>query len=220
MRGACRCVIPAEGYYMSAKKKNLKGLYFVTRKDRHLLLMAGLCAPSYVNGRWTPTFSVITTKLLKSHALYQYNKFQPVLLPDRAALATWLNTSSETWTTAHANIILHPTYDETTLQWYEVSRKVEKGGPDSATLIEPVHGNLDPIPTFLRRQAALQDKKAPSPSVIDLTRDDDEEPSAAPEPKKACINSNVEAVPSSVRKDRSTKSLAQRNRHRPSPSSL
>ena len=67
-------------------------------------------------GRTLWTFTIVTTDANKEFS-WLHDR-QPVFLTSKAALDTWLDTSSQTWTKELSEMVLQPYQDTTvSLEW-------------------------------------------------------------------------------------------------------
>lgn len=101
------------------------------------------------------TFTIVTTDASKQ--LDWLHDRMPVILPDSASLAAWLDTSSQTWTSSAARLVKSyplplpspsskakaPEFGD--LECYAVPTEVGKVGAESATFVEPVQKRRDGI---------------------------------------------------------------------------
>ncbi|KAI0270732.1 hypothetical protein BC834DRAFT_967456 [Gloeopeniophorella convolvens] len=154
VRGRKRCVVVAQGYYEWLKRGAQRVPYFTRHKDGRLMLFAGLYDRATPEGETKPlwTFTIVTTAASRASA-WLHDR-QPVILTSPAALARWLDTSSETWDTTLA-ALLEPHNDAAApLECYAVPAEVGKVGTESPAFVEPVEKRRDGIEALFARQAA------------------------------------------------------------------
>ncbi|KAF7307725.1 LigB domain-containing protein [Mycena kentingensis (nom. inval.)] len=160
LKGPKRCAVPCQGYYEWQTKGKSKTPHFVKPKDGRLMLMAGLS----VSCSRTWTFTIVTTQASSSFAWL--HERQPVVLHTPEALAAWLDTSSQKWSTDLAKLCVPPQCE---LDCYAVPPEVGKVGTESPTFIEPVKQRKDGISAMFAKQkeaaAASTSKSTESSSI-------------------------------------------------------
>ncbi|KAH9003841.1 DUF159-domain-containing protein [Lactarius hatsudake] len=176
IKGRKRCVVVAQGYYEWLKKGTQRIPHFTRRKDRRLMLFAGLYDSATLDGQSEPlwTFTIVTTAA--SSDLAWLHDRQPVILTTQDALDRWLDTSTQTWDPKLSRL-LDPSSD-TPLECYAVPQEVGRVGVESPTFIEPVERRKDGIEALFTRQAAKASSASPvggrkrkrEPSVSHLDR--------------------------------------------------
>ncbi|KAF7297209.1 LigB domain-containing protein [Mycena indigotica] len=210
IKGAKRCAIPCQGYYEWLTKGKSKLPHFIKPKDGRLLLMAGLWDVVQLQGAshnvsllrshhfidqseplWT--FTVVTTTA--NSAMSWLHDRQPVILHTPEALAVWLDTSSQKWSTDLVKLLGPTKYP---LDCYQVPPEVGKVGTESPTFIEPVATRKDGIQAMFAKQkpkaasssssqvrVASPQKQAPKRKHGSESEDEIEILDGPPSPKKA-----------------------------------
>lgn len=161
IKGKKRCAVPAQGYYEWLTKGKDKLPHFIKRKDNDVLLMAGLYDSAVIDGRTIWSFTIVTTDAAPSFS-WLHDR-QPVFLTSKAALDTWLDTSSQTWTPELSKFVLHPYDDDANvpLECYQVPKEVGKIGTESPTFVEPVANRKDGIQAMFAKQKQSQQHSNP-----------------------------------------------------------
>lgn len=128
-----RCLIPADGFYEWKRGVRGKQPYFVRRRDRAPIAIAGLWE-SWMgpNGEELETAAIVTTQA--NATLMPIHDRMPVIVPE-AAFDLWLNTHAVDAETANALIVPAP---DDLLEAYPVSHTVNRAANDAPGLIEPV----------------------------------------------------------------------------------
>ncbi|KAI0351590.1 DUF159-domain-containing protein [Trametes cingulata] len=163
IKGKKRCAIVCEGYYEWLKKGKERLPHFTRHKDGRLMLLAGLWDCTYLEGSAEPlfTFAIVTTDASKEFS-WLHDR-QPVILPDEAALETWLDTSAGKWTPELSKICMPYRYTDHPLVCYQVPKEVGKIGTDSPTFIQPIQERKDGIQAmFAKQQATSTQSKNPA----------------------------------------------------------
>ncbi|KAH9177298.1 DUF159-domain-containing protein [Lactarius sanguifluus] len=182
IKGRKRCVVVAQGYYEWLKKGTQRIPYFTRRKDRRLMLFAGLYDSATLDGQSEPlwTFTIVTTAASSDFA-WLHDR-QPVILTTQDALDRWLDTSTQTWDPKLSRLLGHYADTDSPLECYAVPQEVGRVGVESPTFIEPVEKRKDGIEALFTRQAAssaspVGGKRKREPSVVShLDRSETERP--------------------------------------------
>ncbi|TFK69809.1 DUF159-domain-containing protein [Pluteus cervinus] len=169
IKGRKRCAVLCQGYYEWLTKGKEKLPHFTKPKDGGLMLMAGLYDSVILEGQTEPlwTFTIVTTDANKDFS-WLHDR-QPVILSTKEALNMWLDTTSQTWSTALTKLVqpysdtLHP------LECYQVPKEVGKVGVESPTFIESITQRKDGIQAMFAKQKSTQPpptKRARDPSPV------------------------------------------------------
>ncbi|CAL1698021.1 unnamed protein product [Somion occarium] len=152
IKGRKRCAVPCQGYYEWLKKGKERIPHFIKRKDGHLMLLAGLYDCAHLEGESEPlwTFTVVTTDANKE--LNWLHDRQPVILPNREAVLTWLDTSPQKWTPELTKLVQPHRDEDAPLICYPVPKEVGKVGTESPTFIEPIAERKDGIQAMFAKQ--------------------------------------------------------------------
>jgi len=100
------------------------------------------------------SFTIVTTSACKPFA-WLHDR-QPVILSSREALDTWLDTSSQAWTSALTKLVEPCDRLASSLECYQVPKEVGKVGTESPTFIEPIANRKDGIQAMFSRQMQAQ----------------------------------------------------------------
>ncbi|OJT01568.1 hypothetical protein TRAPUB_7964 [Trametes pubescens] len=170
IKGKKRCAVVCEGYYEWLKKGKERLPHFTKHKDGRLMLLAGLWDCAILEGSTEPlwTFSIVTTDACKEFSWL--HERQPVILPDEAALSTWLDTSSGKWTPELTKLCepYHSSSDHP-LVCYQVPKEVGKIGTESPTFVQPVKDRKDGIQAMFAKQQKPQPQLTAASSTADPT---------------------------------------------------
>ena len=143
-----RCLVPCDGFYEwhavdNSGKKLVKGKqpYYIQRKDRTLLAMAGIWdiwsgsgqAADPEQSKSITSFSIITTDA--NPAMQKIHHRMPVILKPEN-FDSWLMSSGEQSTNVLKSLLIP--YEDDDLMIYPVSTSVNSPKNNSAALIEPV----------------------------------------------------------------------------------
>ncbi|KZP09616.1 DUF159-domain-containing protein, partial [Athelia psychrophila] len=157
IKGKKRCVVICEGYYEWLKKGKDRLPHFIRPKDsQKMMLLAGLYDCTVLEGSTEPlwTFTIVTTAACDD-LLWLHDR-QPVVLTSKAALETWLDTSSQKWTPALTKLVQPSDNVTFPLECYQVPKEVGKVGAESSTFIEPIANRKDGIQAMFSRQKEAQ----------------------------------------------------------------
>jgi putative SOS response-associated peptidase YedK len=198
-----RCAVPAEGYYewlqKPMRKKMDKIPYYIKRKDNKLMFIAGMWSSVHFEDtdRQVDTFTIITGPAPKK--MEWLNQRMPIVLePGSESWDKWLN--NERWDVKLGEECLK-VHDHDELQWFEVSRDVNKTDNDGAYLVNPVKNGdaVDSVGKNLKREkkqfspseandetrnseakdkkkSKLKDHKRPAETIADRVRSDEKKP--------------------------------------------
>ncbi|CCD26443.1 putative peptide hydrolase NDAI_0H02690 [Naumovozyma dairenensis CBS 421] len=151
-----RCVIPVSGYYEWQKKKGEKIPYYVKRKDNKLIFLAGLydhLNQEQTNGskgeksegkveikeREQTLYSfTIVTGVAPDSLKWLHDRMPTVLEPGSKEWNEWLNEDKTEWTQKELYDTLKPTYNESLMESYQVSKDVGSVKNKGEYLVEPV----------------------------------------------------------------------------------
>jgi putative SOS response-associated peptidase YedK len=157
IKGKKRCAVVCQGYYEWLKRGKERFPHFTKPKDGNkLMLLAGLFDCAFLNGSTEPlwSFTIVTTSACKDFT-WLHDR-QPVILSSREALDTWLDTSSQTWTSALTKLVEPYDNSVSPLECYQVPKEVGKVGTESRTFIEPIANRKDGIQAMFSRQKQAQ----------------------------------------------------------------
>ncbi|KAI0717692.1 hypothetical protein C8T65DRAFT_640483 [Cerioporus squamosus] len=164
IKGKKRCAVICQGYYEWLKKGKERLPHFTKRADGRLMLLAGLWDRVVLEGSTEPlwTFTIVTTDANKEFS-WLHDR-QPVILPDEAALAVWLDTSTGKWTPELSKLCDPYHASDHPLVCYAVPKEVGKIGTDSPTFVEPIAERMDGIQAMFAKQTRKPDAKITSPA--------------------------------------------------------
>ncbi len=128
-----RCLIPADGYYEWHVSDGRKRPYFIYRRDRHMLGMAGL-AETWVgpNGEEVDTVAIVTAPASRDLAVL-HHRVPVTIVPD--AFEQWLDCSSDS---AEGVMAMLTGPQEGEFAWHEISTRVNHVANDDAQLVLPI----------------------------------------------------------------------------------
>jgi len=127
-----RCLIPADGFYEWRNENNIKQPYYICRKDRELMVFAGIWE-LWRGDHELYSCAIITTA--SNHDLHALHERMPVIL-DPEQYADWLDPARrEPEKLQH---FLGP-YRENQLEYFPVSRDVNTPRNNHPGLIQPIH---------------------------------------------------------------------------------
>jgi putative SOS response-associated peptidase YedK len=155
-----RCLVPADGYYEWQVVDGRKRPYFIYRRDRQPLGLAGL-AETWMgpNGEELDTVAIVTTAA--SPELSALHHRVPVAI-DEVDFARWLDCSEDS---AEPVLKLLVPPRDGTFTWHEVSRRVNHADNDDAQLLLPItdeEGATEEAP-----KAAKRPTRKPPPVATD-----------------------------------------------------
>jgi putative SOS response-associated peptidase YedK len=144
-----RCLFPADGFFEWERKGERKRPYFVRRKGGGPLAFAGLWE-SWMgpNGEEQESAAIITTTASRSIA--HIHDRMPIILPPEA-FDFWLDPKVDAET---ATAAIQPAKDEA-IEYYEVSRAVNRFENDSPNLVEPLtepEPDEEPAPKRVKKE--------------------------------------------------------------------
>jgi len=165
IKGKKRCAVVCQGYYEWLKKDKDRFPHFTKHKDGNkLMFLAGLYDCAFLEGSTEPlwSFTIVTTSACKDFTWL--HERQPVILHSREALDTWLDTSSQAWTSALTKLVAP--YDNlvSPLECYQVPKEIGKVGAESPTFIQPIANRKDGIQAMFSRQQQTQSSPAKNSS--------------------------------------------------------
>ncbi|KAJ8509259.1 hypothetical protein ONZ45_g8539 [Pleurotus djamor] len=118
------------------------------------MLLAGLYESTWLKDQTKPlwSFTIVTTEANEDF-MWLHDR-QPVILSTKEAVDTWLDTSSQEWSSELAGLV--GPYKDTSapLQCYQVPLEVGKVGKESPSFIEPVENRKDGIEALFSKQKA------------------------------------------------------------------
>lgn len=187
VRKHSRCVVPIEGYYewqhkkVGQSKKVDKIPYFLRRKDKKLMFLAGMF--SKVNFEDTndsfKTFTIITGPAPKQ-TKWLHERMPVVLTPGTKEWDAWLDNDKE-WDDSLATSLAEYAKDD--LEWFEVTRDVGKVTNEGEYLIKPLkHGNIGDFfgkskkqqikgeAGDIKKEETIDDKANEKKNTLDITK--------------------------------------------------
>jgi len=138
-----RCLIPANGFYeWKSISDRIKQPYYIYRKDRQPLIMAGLWETWHnsITNEDLATFTILTTEA--NATMRRFHDRMPVFL-HADQFAPWLTPSGQD--APVTQMMLLPAPDDL-LDMHEVSRQVNSPSIDDASLIAPAEPSPLPSP--------------------------------------------------------------------------
>jgi putative SOS response-associated peptidase YedK len=128
-----RCLIPADGYYEWRVMDGRKRPFFIYRRDRQPLALAGV-AETWMgpNGEELDTVAIVTTAA--NRELSTLHPRVPVAI-DEVDFARWLDCGEDS---AEPVLKLMAPPQDGTFVWHEVSTRVNHADNDDAQLILPI----------------------------------------------------------------------------------
>ena len=144
-----RCLVPADGFYEWKREGNRTRPYFVRRKDRKPLALAGLWE-TWIgpNGEEMESAAIVVTGA--NRTLAAIHDRMPVIVPPEA-FELWLDCANVDAQTAAALIAPAP---DGLLEAYEISPAINRAANDGATLIEPLNAGAAAAVTAMPAELA------------------------------------------------------------------
>ncbi|CEP60958.1 putative peptide hydrolase LALA0_S02e03554g [Lachancea lanzarotensis] len=175
-----RCVVPASGYYEWLTKGKKKIPYYVTRKDREVMFLAGMY--DRVESEDLYTFTIITAPAPSN--MEWLHRRMPVVLNWRSKQwDTWLDESKTQWNQSELKEVLQAQCNEDELEWWQVSTDVGKVSNNGKYLIAPAKA---PIRDLFKKEDKTSTSLAKHEDIPSFTH---ENPSAVKH------DSDVEKIP-------------------------
>jgi len=103
------------------------------------------------------TFTIVTTAANADFA-WLHDR-QPVILSSTAAVLSWLDTSSPSWSPQLTQLVQPYSDKILELECYQVSQQVGKVGTESPLFIEPIANRKDGIQAMFTKQREQKGKK-------------------------------------------------------------
>ena len=155
-----RCLIPADGYYEWQAAGSRKRPFFITRRDRQPLGLAGL-AETWIgpNGEEVDTVAIVTTAA--SRELSVLHPRVPVAI-DPEDFERWLDCREDS---AEPVMPLLVPPSEGALAWHEVTTRVNHVDNDDAQLILPISDEQRAAEEALK--VPRRPARKPPPAVTD-----------------------------------------------------
>ncbi|CDO95919.1 unnamed protein product [Kluyveromyces dobzhanskii CBS 2104] len=164
-----RCVVPVSGYYEWLTVKGQKVPYFICRKDKKVMFLAGLFdvlkhgKDSNENEQegqeelWTFT---IVTGPAPENLKWLHDRMPVVLEPNSEGWNTWLDSTKDSWTQKEVDEQLQTVYNEKEYECYKVPQEVGKVQNNEKRLMEPVkqEGKID---SFFKRKTKVSPSISP-----------------------------------------------------------
>ncbi|SCU90015.1 LANO_0D07272g1_1 [Lachancea nothofagi CBS 11611] len=131
-----RCVVPASGYYEWQTKGKTKIPYYVTRRDREVMFMAGMY--DYVPSQDLYTYTIITAPAPPN--MEWLHMRMPVVLNDGSKeWDAWLDDSKTQWDETELQSVLQAQCNEDELEWWQVNPDVGKVSNNGKHLTTPAN---------------------------------------------------------------------------------
>ena len=128
-----RCVVPADGFYEWKKTGDGKQPWFITRKDRKPMPLAGLWEHwESPDGSTIESFTLITTE--PNELVRRLHDRMPAILPDEE-MTRWLDTGADL---GELQALLLTPYPAALLDAWPVSTLVNSPANDDPGLIDPL----------------------------------------------------------------------------------
>ncbi|SCU92394.1 LAFA_0F10132g1_1 [Lachancea sp. 'fantastica'] len=144
-----RCVVPASGYYEWLTKGKKKIPYYVTRKDREIMFLAGMY--DRVESEDLYTFTIITAPA-PSNMEWLHRRMPVVLNWGSKEWNSWLDESKTQWSQKELKEVLQAQCNEDELEWWQVSSDVGKVSNNGKYLVEPAKA---PIRDLFKKEDKL-----------------------------------------------------------------
>ncbi|CUS20675.1 LAQU0S01e12068g1_1 [Lachancea quebecensis] len=132
-----RCVVPVSGYYEWQTKGKTKIPYYVTRKDRELIFLAGMY--DHVEAQDFYSYTVVTGPA-PPELEWLHSRMPVVLERGSKEWNAWLNESKTSWNESELEQTLKARCDTSVMEWWQVSSKVGKVSNNGECLISPAKG--------------------------------------------------------------------------------
>ncbi|MCA9831786.1 MAG: SOS response-associated peptidase [Dehalococcoidia bacterium] len=127
-----RCLVPVDGFFEWDRSGKVRQPYWIHRPGRALMFFAGLYELWQPEpGNWRRTFTIVTTAA--NSVVANIHDRMPVVLDDADA-DRWLFPETPL---DDLKALLRPA-DDSLLVMYPVSTRVNKPGPEDASLVEPI----------------------------------------------------------------------------------
>ncbi|QHS75385.1 putative peptide hydrolase SPAR_M02300 [Saccharomyces paradoxus] len=130
-----RCAVLMSGYFEWKTVGKKKTPYFISRRDGKLMFVAGMY--DYVEKDDLYTFTIITAQGPKELE-WLHERMPCVLEPGTKSWDAWMNVDKTEWSTEELVKLLKPEYDESKLQFYQVTDDVGKTTNTGERLIKPL----------------------------------------------------------------------------------
>ena len=129
-----RCIVISDGYYEWKKHQNKKIPFFIQRKDRYLMLLAGLWRIWQSPSNYIYTYTILTKRAQRD--ISHIHNRMPVIL-SKSEIEKWINPNNS-YSKIEKNII----NDVQDLDYYEVSNFVNSTKNNSIKCITPFKTNV------------------------------------------------------------------------------
>ncbi|AJS78157.1 BDH_1b_G0041920.mRNA.1.CDS.1 [Saccharomyces cerevisiae] len=130
-----RCAVLMSGYFEWKTVGKKKTPYFISRRDGRLMFVAGMY--DYVEKEDLYTFTIITAQGPRELE-WLHERMPCVLEPGTESWDAWMDVDKTTWSTEELVKLLKPDYDESKLQFYQVTDDVGKTTNTGERLIKPL----------------------------------------------------------------------------------
>lgn len=180
-----RCVVPISGYYEWQGKKGEKTPYFIRRKDKKVMFLAGLFdmvelkadqktkedPDGETQQLWS--FTIITGPAPKDLE-WLHERMPVVLEPNSKQWESWLDPKRDSWSEDEIMDELKPVWRESEYEWYPVPKEVgnvqnnekrlmEKAIPKSAPAGAAAKKPRGGIDSFFKQKKEQEDETKPKP---------------------------------------------------------
>lgn len=129
-----RCVVPISGYYEWKASGRNKTPFYIRRKDRKLMFLAGMY--DYVDKDDLYTYTIITGNAPKE-LKWLHDRMPVVLEPGTEAWNIWLGDRNK-WSQKELDEVLATIFNEETMKYYQVSNDVGKVTINEEYLVKPM----------------------------------------------------------------------------------
>lgn len=165
-----RCVVPVTGYYEWLTVKGEKTPYFIRRKDKKLMFLAGLFAELKRDGEENKnilSFTIVTGPA-PENLRWLHDRMPVVLEPNSEEWKLWLDSKKNSWSQNEIDKELVPVCDEEVYEWFKVPKDVGKISINEKRLMEPtkVTAKLD---SFFKKRKFKREE----PDHLDVKHEED-----------------------------------------------
>ncbi|SCV00441.1 LAMI_0G05072g1_1 [Lachancea mirantina] len=130
-----RCVVPVSGYYEWITKNKTKVPYYVTRKDRQVMFLAGLW--DRVPHEDFYSFTIITSPA-PPNMKWLHFRMPVIFTPGSKEWDAWMDDSKHEWADKTLIETLKARCYEDVVEWWQANSDVNKVSNNGSYLIEPV----------------------------------------------------------------------------------
>ncbi|CAI1638006.1 hypothetical protein GRS66_009922 [Saccharomyces pastorianus] len=130
-----RCAVLMSGYFEWKTVGKKKTPYFISRRDGKLMFVAGMY--DYLEKEDLYTFTIVTAGG-PEELEWLHERMPCVLEPGTKSWDAWMDVTKTEWSTEELLKLLKPEYDESKLQFYQVTDDVGKTSNTGERLIKPI----------------------------------------------------------------------------------